>query len=117
MIKKAGSLKKIEVKNAQGGLNSIFADLILEGDEFNKAGRLFNFVTFPPNSSIGYHVHENESETYVILKGHGIYNDNGTEVEVKAGDVTVCPPGEGHGLYNNSDEDIVIVALIMFDKR
>ncbi len=117
MIKKAGTLKNVEMKNAQGGLNSIFADLILEGEEFLNAGRLFNFVKFPPNSSMGYHVHNGECETYVILKGHGIYNDNGTEVEVSAGDVTYCAPGEGHGLFNNSDEELVIVALINFDKR
>ena len=63
------------------------------------------------------HVHEGESETYVILKGHGVYNDNGTEVEVSIGDVTYCAPGEGHGLVNNSDEELVLVALIIYDKR
>ena len=51
-----------------------------------------------------------------MLKGEGIYNDNGTEVEVKAGDVTYCAPGEGHGLENRGSEDLVIAALIMFDK-
>ena len=116
MIKKSGTRKTVEMKNAQGGLNSIFAELLLEGDEFTAAGRLFNFVTFPPNSSIGYHVHNGESETDVVLKGEGIYNDNGTEVEVKAGDVTYCAPGEGHGLENRGSEDLVIAALIMFDK-
>ena len=117
MIKKAGSLNRVEMKNAKGGMNSLFAYLILEGDEFTNAGRLFNFVTFPPNASMGYHVHEGESETYVILKGHGVYNDNGTEVEVSTGDVTYCAPGEGHGLVNNSDEELVLVALIIYDKR
>lgn len=116
MIKKSGSRKVVEMKNAQGGLNSIFAELLLEGEEFTGAGRLFNFVTFPPKSSIGYHVHTGESETYVVLKGEGKYSDNGTEVMVKAGDVTFCPPGEGHGLENVGDEDLVIAALIIFDK-
>ena len=116
MIKRKESREILEMKNAKGGLNSLFADELLKGDEFLGAGRLFNIVTFPPKSSMGYHIHENESETYVVLKGEGIYNDNGTEVEIKAGDVTYCAPGESHGLENKSDEDLVIAALIIFDK-
>lgn len=44
---------------------------------------------------IGYHVHDGESETYYILSGRGIFNDNGTVVEVGPGDVTFTGDGEG----------------------
>ncbi|MGL4790123.1 MAG: cupin domain-containing protein, partial [Anaerotignaceae bacterium] len=114
MIKKQGTRNVVEMKNAFEGLNSIFADKLLEGDEFTNAGRLFNIVTFPPNSSIGYHVHNGESETYVVLKGSGKYSDNGVEVILEAGDVAYCPSGEGHGLENIGEEDLVVVALIIF---
>ncbi|MCI1959077.1 MAG: cupin domain-containing protein [Clostridia bacterium] len=117
MIKKAGTIKKLEMKNAQGGNNSIFAEPILTGDEFTNSGRLYNKMTFPPKASIGYHVHKGESETYFILKGTGMYSDNGKEVEVHAGDIAYCAPGEGHGLENIGDEDLIMIALIIFDKR
>ena len=116
MIKRLEERKKVEMVNAQGGMNSIFAHLILEGAEFTEAGRLFNIVTFPPQSSIGYHVHNGETETYLVLQGRGRYSDNGTEVEIGPGDVAYCPSGEGHGLVNITDEDLVIVALILYDK-
>jgi Mannose-6-phosphate isomerase len=116
MIRRADERKKLELKNAQGGLETIFPNVILEGEEFTDAGRLFNIVTFPPKSSIGYHVHNGESETYVVLSGEGKYSDNGTEVMVGVGDVTFCPSGEGHGLENIGDEDLVVIALILFDK-
>lgn len=116
MVRRADERKKLELKNAQGGLESIFPNVILEGDEFTNAGRLFNIVTFPPKSSIGYHMHNGETETYVVLSGEGKYSDNGTEVMVGVGDVTFCPSGEGHGLENIGDEDLVVIALILFDK-
>lgn len=116
MIRRLEERKKVEMVNAQGGLNSIFAHLILEGDEFIGAGRLFNIVTFPPNSSIGYHVHNGESETYLILQGRGMYDDNGEKFEVGPGDVAYCAPGQGHELVNITDEDLVVAALIIFDK-
>ena len=116
MVRKASERRKFEMKNAQGGMETIFPTVIIEGDEFTDAGRLFNVVTFPPKSSIGYHVHTGETETYMVLSGKGKYNDNGTEVIVEAGDVTFCSSGEGHGLENIGDEDLVVVALILFDK-
>lgn len=116
MIRRADERKKLEMKNAQGGKETLFPNVILESDEFTGAGRLFNIVTFPPKSSMGYHVHNGETETYVILSGKGLYSDNGTEVIVEPGDVTYCPSGEGHGLENIGEEDLVIIALILFDK-
>ena len=46
-----------------------------------------------------------------------MYNDNGTEVEVGPGDVTICPEGEEHALANTGSEDMEIIALILFDKK
>ena len=56
-----------------------------------------------------------DSETYYILSGKGLYNDNGTEVEIGAGDVTYCAPGEGHGLKCLGDEPVEMIALILYE--
>ena len=76
---------------------------------------LYSEVTLEPGCSLGYHEHHNESETYYILSGKGIYSDNGTLRMVKAGDVTFTPDGQGHGMTNTGDEDLVFMALIILD--
>lgn len=63
---------------------------------------------------IGYHVHDGESETYYILSGRGIFNDNGTVVEVGPGDVTFTGDGEGHSIEATGDEPIEMIALILY---
>ena len=42
-------------------------------------GRLFAHVTIDPGCSIGDHPHDHETEFYYIIKGEGVFNDNGTE--------------------------------------
>jgi len=51
---------------------------------------------------------------YYILKGEGVYDDNGTEVIVQPGDTTLCLSGESHALINRSSEDLELIALILF---
>ena len=116
MIRRANEKRELTMENALGGNGSIFHKVIIELDEFKGAGRLYNIVTFPPKSSIGYHVHTGESETYMVLQGKGQYSDNGVLTEISVGDIAYCPPGEGHGLENIGDEELVIVALVIFDK-
>ena len=48
------------------------------------------------------------------MKGTGVYNDNGEEKIVTAGDVTVCPTGTGHGIANKSDEVLEVIAVIVY---
>ena len=72
-------------------------------------------MTIEPGCSLGYHEHHGESETYYILSGKGDYNDNGTVRPVKAGDITYTPNGCGHGLENTGDENLVFMALIIYD--
>ena len=48
-------------------------------------------ITLEPGCEIGYHQHLNESETYYIISGQGVYNDNGTTRTVSAGDITLPP--------------------------
>ena len=64
--------------------------------------------------AVGVHQHVGNTETYHILSGHALYNDNGKEVEIGAGTTTFCPDGETHGIKNTSKtEDLVFMALII----
>ena len=76
-------------------------------------GRLFTHTTVNPGCSIGYHTHEHETEFYYIIKGEAVFNDNGKEVILHAGDVAATGYGEGHSLENQSQESMELIALIV----
>jgi len=99
--------------NMRGGEGEVRLEALLSADELYDKGRIFSRAIIKPGCSVGYHVHENEMEAYVIISGSGDYNDNGTAVKVSAGDVTLTKSGEGHGMVNNGDETLVMIALIL----
>lgn len=100
------------------GQGEILVRSLLNGpEEMYQAGRVFGHTTVYPGSAIGYHVHEDESETYYILSGKASYNDNGTVRTVTAGDVTFTGAGEGHGIEAVGREPVEMIALILYDKR
>ena len=78
-------------------------------------GRMFAHVTIQPGCSIGDHPHVHETEFYYILKGEGVFNDNGTEVTVRAGDICATGFGEVHGMENRSDAPLELIALIVME--
>mgnify|MGYP002275609945 CR=1 FL=1 len=88
--------------------------LLGEAELDGKCG-LYAKVTIEPGCTLGFHEHHGETETYYILSGKGLYNDNGTEVEIGAGDVTYCAPGEGHGLKCLGNEPVEMIALILYE--
>lgn len=57
-----------------------------------------------PGCSIGDHPHDHETEFYYIIKGEGVFNDNGKEIVVRPGDICATGYGEVHGLENRGTE-------------
>ena len=86
--------------------------LINEAQMDGKVG-LFADVTIEAGGQLDYHEHHVETETYYILEGCGIYNDNGRGYEVSAGDVTFCEDGCGHGIVCKGDVPLRFIALII----
>ena len=78
-------------------------------------GRMFAHVTVDPGCSIGYHAHNHETEFYYIIKGEGVFNDDGKEVIVHAGDICATGYGQSHGLENKSSEPVELIALIVME--
>ncbi len=78
-------------------------------------GRMFAHVTIEPGHSIGDHPHVNETEFYYIIKGEGVFNDNGTEVILRAGDIAATGWGETHGIENKGTETMEMIALIVLE--
>lgn len=103
------------IKEMCGGEGEVIISHVLGEKELNGKCGLYAQVIIHPGSSLGYHEHHGESETYYILSGEAEYDDNGTKRMVKAGDVTFTPDGCGHALKPTSDEPVVFMALIIFD--
>lgn len=81
-----------------------------------EAFQILNPGEFRPGEGLGMHRHSGDFEIYYIIKGQGLYNDNGTETTVSAGDTTFCMDGEEHSLLNNGTENLEFIALILFSK-
>lgn len=113
MIRKAADCVKKHNENMRGGNGTVEITNFASPDELNNKGRLFANITLKPGCSIGYHVHENESELFYVMTGEAVYNDNGTEYTVSAGDVMICPSGSGHAVANNSAETTELCAVIL----
>ncbi len=107
--------RQIERKdNFKGGEGYLVNRVILPADGMYGKGRIFNTVTLEKNCEIGWHVHDGDGETYLVISGEGEYNDNGTVTTVRAGDVCFTDSGEGHRMKNLRDEPLVLVALVLY---
>ena len=77
--------------------------------------RLFNILTLIPGASIGYHVHEGETELFYFMEGNGRVQDDDAFFDISAGDSMATFSGHGHGVENTGDTDLVILAAIIKD--
>lgn len=111
-ITKASDREVTVNPNKAGGVGHVDIEHLIAENQKNDKTKMFARVIIPAGSSLGYHEHHGESETYYILSGEGQYNDNGKVVTVSAGDVTFTPDGCGHGMENNGNEDLIFIALI-----
>lgn len=95
------------------GIGAVKIEKILEEELADKCG-LYAKVTIPAGSVLGYHEHHGNGESYFILSGEAVYDDNGVKRMIKAGDSTWTPDGSGHGVDNSQGaEDLVFMALIV----
>ena len=77
--------------------------------------RLYSLIQVKPGEEVDFHMHVGESETFFFLSGKGIYNDNGTKVDIAPGMVTFTPSGQGHSVKNTGDEMLTFIALIVVE--
>ena len=98
---------------AQKGKGEITIKHLLTPAELDGKCLMFAQVTIPPGAAIGVHQHTGTTETYHILQGEALYNDNGAEKTIGVGTTTFCPDGEVHGIENVGSEDLIFMALII----
>ena len=112
MYKKIEELKT-DIKLNNEGKEKMLKTNLADFEGWDPRVRLFSLVQVKPGEQVDYHMHMGESETFFILSGKGIYNDNGKDVEVAPGMVTFTPSGQGHSIKNTGDELLSFVALIV----
>ena len=115
MVKRKSSYETKINENMRGGEGSVKIENLLSPDELNNKGRLFAKITLEPGTSIGSHVHEGEMESFFIISGQAVYDDNGESVTLYPGDTTYTPNGDGHSIKNTGKEALEFIALILFE--
>lgn len=65
-----------------------------------------------PGASIGWHCHENDSETIFIVSGSGKALFEKTTEMLRAGDCHYCPKGCSHSLINDGETDLCFFAVV-----
>ena len=106
---------KTQTKLNNEGKEKMLKTNLADFDGWDPKVRLFSLIEVKPGEEVDFHTHIGESETFFILSGKGIYNDNGEKVEVTPGMVTFTPSGQGHSIKNTGDEMLSFIALILVD--
>ena len=95
---------------AHGGEGTLIFREILT-DEFKTALNFLHYTILPPKTSIGFHLHSDTEEVYIVLEGKGTIMVNDMEKAVGKGDVILANPGDSHGLINDSESNLEILVF------
>jgi mannose-6-phosphate isomerase-like protein (cupin superfamily) len=117
MVFKPEGMRKEIVQNMRGGKGQVEIVHLVERNQLANEARLFARLTLKPGTSIGPHRHENEFEIFFVLSGKGTFYDNDKPTEIEAGDVCLTMSGETHSVENNSNEDLVLLAVIILSPK
>lgn len=101
----------VSYENRSGGIGQITIEHLKDDSLTNI--KMFAKVTVHPHSSIGLHEHLDDSETYYILSGAGLYSDDQAQYRISSGDCLFCGSHHAHAIENDTDEELVFIALIV----
>lgn len=109
----SGTKEIAVIEKCHGGVGSIEIRKKLTKDDQVEGLFLFAQVMIKPYSTIGYHSHPDDAETYYVVKGEGIFlNHNNERIPVKAGDLCSIKKGQSHGMENPTGDDLEIIAIV-----
>lgn len=96
-----------------GGNGFILREDLLSEKHLGKYCKVYCKICLKSGCEIGYHEHHGNTETYYILSGSGVYQDNNEMIPIEAGVVAYCEDGNGHGIRNTGEVDLEFIALIL----
>ena len=112
MIRKEREYTETIMEPMFGGDGKVTLKHYYTKDEMASNNRLCAKLVIEPGCSSGLHVHENEEEIFIILKGTGEVSDNGVVKVLVAGDSMLTKSGEGHSIKNIGNDTLEVIALI-----
>lgn len=111
-------MRSIDQKEFLGGQGTVHFDHILEAADMHGMNRVYAKVTLQKGCSIGYHVHQGDGEDYYVIKGTATIDDNHERtLTLKEGEHFFTPSGRGHSLMNQEEEELQVMALIIYDRQ
>lgn len=113
MIRRNDECRREVREHMRGGDGQALITNLFEKEELMGRSRMLGTMTLEPGCSVGVHQHDNEQEYFYIIKGDPVYTDDGVEIQLHEGDVTICEDGHSHGIANRSDETVIVLACIL----
>lgn len=102
----------LKIDSHFGGNGTIEIYKHVKKDDLENIYMLAN-VVLPKGTSIGYHLHDKDSEIYHVIKGKGLFIDENKEEHiVHKNDCCVIKKGQSHGIENIGDEDLEFIAIL-----
>ena len=81
-------------------------------DSTKATGSEISFNSLPPKTEQPYfHIHYNNEETYIILKGFGYFQVDGKHFGIKEGSVIRVAPDGIRGIRNSSNETMIYMVI------
>lgn len=101
------------MQNLRNGKGFACISYLLKSEEKFDNVTFMGIVELDSKASIGFHEHANDSETYYIVQGQGLFKEKDlAEQAVESGDFCHIPKGSGHALKNTGDDKMIILAIV-----
>lgn len=114
MIRKAKDFDREIVHNMCGGSGDVVLDYAFHGSDITSKVSACCTVTLQPGASVGLHEHTKDDEIYYFISGSGTaFEEDGTPVQITAGDAMLTGNGGAHSVVNTGTEPLVFLAVVI----
>jgi len=79
---------------------------------FHSERILVGLNAFEPGQEHRLHTHEGMDKVYYVTEGRGLFLTEEGAHPMKTGDMLAAPEGAPHGIRNDSDERLIVLAVL-----
>ena len=79
---------------------------------FESKSIMVGLNSFEPGQEHALHSHAGMDKVYQVVSGRGQFLLEGQEIAMETGVMLIAPDGVPHGIRNDSDERLVVVAIL-----
>ena len=79
---------------------------------YESARVLVGLNAFEPGQSHALHAHEGMDKIYQVLEGEGVFLLEGSDEQMRQGDLLVAPQGVPHGIRNTGHARLLVLAIL-----